>query len=484
MKKTRLMKCASLFGVGIFLFGSCTIAIDESSFDPGVSNTQLQAPEITAVASGDGSQTILSWPVVMGAGGFKLSLFDINDPANPITVVADTIIDGSTCSLPRAEDTNYKLLVQTLGNDKYNNKESEETEFLFTSIVPKINETPLPAGTDITQWFMDNQAIVSAATEEYALELTGGQEYTMSDAVEIGNIPFTLRSDDGNNPATIRMGATAAFVTESGIKIKNLNFDCSTMTNKESSIIKLSKNHSYAPTGDQYVIKDGKSVVLQNCNIKNVTTHIIWDQTESYVIENLLVKNCIIELDQVAQLANGTHAIELSNSFPITFTLEGSTVYSTTSSPKGKYVYFIAYISKRPYELANGMYPTCTINWFNNTMYNVTKSSSGQSQGFANWGRLKGQSCAYLNVRGNIFVDCSSNRVVRQSFLQGQNGGMIFTFANNCYWYDGASAGGNDWDKGDRIDFDPQLTQTAEGYFKVGGSEVLNAGLGDPRGLE
>ena len=118
------------------------------------------------------------------------------------------------------------------------------------------------------------------------------------------------------------------------------------------------------------------------------------------------------------------------------------------------------------------------------TVYHVTKSASGRSQGFANWGRLKGQKCAYVNVHNNIFVDCSSNRVVRQSFLQGQNGGMIFTFEKNCYWYNGASAGNNDWDQKDRIDFDPQLTQTEEGYFKVGNPEVINAGIGDPKGLE
>ena len=468
----------------IFTLNSCTQGIDPESFDPGVSNTQLTAPTITAVSSADGSETILSWPVVMGAGGFQMSLYNINDEQKPIAIFEDSIIDGCQCSVPTAEDTNYKLEVKTLGNDKYNNLASEVSEFKFTTFVPQINEEALPAGTDIAQWFIQNQELISSKKEEYALVLTGGNEYVMNSTVNLGNIPFTLRSDDASNPATIKMGAESAFITESGIKIKNVNFDCIGMTDKNSAIIKLSDTHLSNNVNGWYLINEGNSVTLQGCNIKNLSGRLIWDQTQPYVIEKKKKKNCIIGLDQVAQLSKGVHSIELSYSFPINFTLESSTVYSTTDSPKDKYVYFIAYVSKRQYEVADGRYPTCMINWFNNTMYHVTKSASGRSQGFANWGRLKGQKCAYVNVHNNIFVDCSSNRVVRQSFLQGQNGGMIFTFEKNCYWYNGASAGNNDWDQKDRIDFDPQLTQTEEGYFKVGNPEVINAGIGDPKGLE
>ena len=122
----------------IFTLNSCTQGIDPESFDPGVSNTQLTAPTITAVSSADGSETILSWPVVMGAGGFQMSLYNINDEQKPIAIFEDSIIDGCQCSVPRAEDTNYKLEVKTLGNDKYNNLASEVSEFKFTTFVWRI----------------------------------------------------------------------------------------------------------------------------------------------------------------------------------------------------------------------------------------------------------------------------------------------------------------------------------------------------------
>jgi len=101
------------------------------------------------------------------------------------------------------------------------------------------------------------------------------------------------------------------------------------------------------------------------------------------------------------------------------------------------------------------------------------------------YGRLKGQSCCTTIVKNNIFVDCSSDRVERGAILQGQNGGMITEFANNCYWYDGAEGKlTSTWGKDDRVSGDPALVQTDEGWYKVNGAEVKAAGCGDPSGLE
>lgn len=474
-----------LLAASVTLLGACTDAIEPETFHPGVSNTTLGTPEITAVASADGKSTILSWPVLMGAGGFQMSLYKLAGNTE-IAIVTDTIIDGSTCEFPREDDTNYKLLVQTLGNEKYNNKGSEQIEFLFSSLVPKIHDEAIPAGTDLFQWFNEHQAVISAATEEYAIELTCGTTYKLSDKIEIGNLPFTLRSSDKTGTApVIEMEGTAAIVTESGIKIKNVDFDCTNMTDANSAVIMFSKNHSYDKTKNHYLIGDGYPVVLQNCNIKNVSTRLIWDQKEPYVLDNLLIEDCVIGLDQVAQKGKNTHAIELSNSFPMNFTVQRSTIYSTTEvKDKGK-AYFVAYMNERPQNLVNGLYPACYINWYNNTMVNVNKGSkAGDGSSFANWGRLKGQKVANVDVKNNIFLNCSGDRVVRQSFLQGQNGGMIHNFENNLYWYNGGASTA-DWDKGDRkVNEDPQLTQNAEGIFVVGNSAAAAANLGDPRGLQ
>lgn len=94
---------ALLLPIGLFLFGGCTKTIDVESFDSGVYNTNLPAPTIMFSANADGTKTVLSWPVVMGAGGFQMSLYDVHEESNPIAVVTDTIIDGSACELPIAE---------------------------------------------------------------------------------------------------------------------------------------------------------------------------------------------------------------------------------------------------------------------------------------------------------------------------------------------------------------------------------------------
>ncbi len=82
MRSEHLFLCGKAHGLwlaaGLFLFGSCTQAIDGDKFDSGVYNTTLLPPSITASASADGSKTVLSWPVVMGAKGIQMSLYDIN----------------------------------------------------------------------------------------------------------------------------------------------------------------------------------------------------------------------------------------------------------------------------------------------------------------------------------------------------------------------------------------------------------------------
>ena len=457
------------------LSGSCTIGYhEEPEFSSIVQNTTLTPPEVTQVSSPDGSKTIISWPVVEGAGGYKFSLYNINEPSAPITIVQDTVIDGTELEIDRAEDTNYRLLAMTLGNDRYNNQASEEYEFNFTTVVPSLGE-PLAAGTDLTQWFTDHRTEMEEQTEEFAIELMAGQNYTMSGKVDLSTIPITIRSTDKVTNATITMAANAGFETETSIKLKYLTFECSGLTDKSSSIVAYSKTHTLEKTAKHYLIHENKPTVFQNCVIKNLATRMIYDNGEPYAIQTILVQNCIVGLNQKAQEGNGTaHTIDLQKGMAFGFTLTGSTVYSTTESGKS---IFLCYMNERPQNICNGLYPTASFTIENSTMVNITKTNS-----MASFSRWKGQANITLTVQNNIFVDCSKDRVAR-NLLQGQNGGMTMTFTNNCYWYDGAVTG-DDWNMKDRVEADPQLTQTSEGYYTVGGAEVKAAGCGDPRGLQ
>ena len=102
---------------------------DNETFSGGVTNAQLESPEnisFSTLTNADGSESLkLTWPVVMGAGGFKVNVYNMNDPVNPVAVIADSIVDGSSMVFPKLEDTNYQVTVQTMGNEKLNNKDAQ-----------------------------------------------------------------------------------------------------------------------------------------------------------------------------------------------------------------------------------------------------------------------------------------------------------------------------------------------------------------------
>ena len=86
-------------------------------FGSGVRNSQLVAPsadQISVTPSTDGSQQIIAWPVVEGAGGYHAVLTNVDNGE----VVKDTLIDGITFAAQRIEDTNYTLALSVL--DKRN----------------------------------------------------------------------------------------------------------------------------------------------------------------------------------------------------------------------------------------------------------------------------------------------------------------------------------------------------------------------------
>ena len=114
---------------GVMLLASCAQDgfDDDERWQSDVRNTTLQSPtadNITIEASTDGSQTIITWPVVYGAGGYICSVYDVSNPDAPVAVdaVADSLVDGTRLVVTRAEDTNYQFAITTAGNEELNNK--------------------------------------------------------------------------------------------------------------------------------------------------------------------------------------------------------------------------------------------------------------------------------------------------------------------------------------------------------------------------
>ena len=86
----------ALTGASALFLASCAKdGYDDESFDSGVNNTQVSSiavDDITITPSADGKTQTISWPVVMGAGGYRVSLIDVSNPDEPI--IGDSLVDG------------------------------------------------------------------------------------------------------------------------------------------------------------------------------------------------------------------------------------------------------------------------------------------------------------------------------------------------------------------------------------------------------
>lgn len=238
--KIKMKIAGKLWGLSaILLFVSCAKGFnDNETFSGGVTNTQLESPilddnSFSTLTNSDGSESVkITWPVVMGAGGYLLNVSLIEDPAdptvtaeNPIVVMQDSIVDGSSVVFTKTEDATYKIKIKTLGNEKLNNKEAQEsTDFKYVALVPA---TTIPVGEDIAE-YINNQLKDSDKEQAFALE--AGKAYVLNGVVDFRLNVITLRSTDKENRPIVKIGANGGLVTQAGLKIKFINFDCSEMT--------------------------------------------------------------------------------------------------------------------------------------------------------------------------------------------------------------------------------------------------------------
>lgn len=487
------MAAALLLG---FAVSSCIDGFDsDETFTTTVKNAQLTYPELSWASSADGSQTDVTWPIVRGAGGYSFTLINVTDESNPDTLFVDKFVDGVKLSIPRAEDQFYDLTVSTVENKKYNNKGSEAHTYRVSTFVNPINEQPIATGTDLTATIQGLVAQADGSLEygaEFGIDLEPGGEFTMSGKVDLGGYQVTLRSTNPNKPVTIAMGENAGFETESSVKFKNIIFNCDSLTNKDASILAYKSEPSFEQATDHWLIDGPKPTVFQNCRVKNLSTRMIFDNCKAWAIQTILLKRCIIQVDQEAQTnkkstLGGTSAcavIDLANGFCYNLTIQESTIYST-SEISGTNPAVVIFEGKRSQQICNGIYNTNTVKVVNSTFVNLNKNAGSNGSMF-NMTRFKGQSNSYAINQNNIFVDCCKGAVKRYAFLQGQNSNMSATFSNNCYLY-GETLGEawNTFPNPDEVSFDPQLTLDEEtGIFKVGSEDVKAAGCGDPRGLE
>ena len=448
----------------LFLFGSCTVGDLGGSWAPDTQNAVLESPtELIITKSADESEMLIEWPVISGAGGYEVAVYIADDPENLVPVMKEVdgekqekiTIDGCSVTYPLQSDTNYKIFVRTLGNDKFNNKEAETAfEYDFSTLVPTY--ATIPSGEDITTYFNNLAKPEDSKTEvAYVLEKNG--HYTMSGAINFGGQLATIRGDKNAWP-TVTMTDKAQFQTQAGLKIKYINFECANMGSNAFLSMDASPDDALKVASGQFVIT--APIVLQSCNIYDLSKMLIHDAKQNYCLDNFTITECFMRLKQssvVVRMEKGTM---------INFTIKNSTLYSTVQN--GNYFWQIA--GNQPDKLTG--YVKGDFSLLNSTFYNLAFSKD-----WGNWNSIKGKASMTLDFEKSIFVDCGKGDINNKI----TNGNNTLKYDSNTYWYQGAKA--NEKHDTNTLSTDPGFTDPSNGDFTVTGADQLSRRTGDPRWL-
>ena len=457
---------------------------DDERFDNGVSGQALTSPSaesITITPSADGKTQTISWPVVMGAGGYQFSFYDASNLNEPI--VKDSLVDGCSVTVKREEDMNYRVDLKTLGNAKSSTSDaSEATQLVFSTFTATYKT--IPAGSDLNEWFAANPIPDDSIGVNLNYDLEAGGQYTVSRELDFDAHWVTLRSNSKSNPATIKYSSAESCINYAApFNVKYLNFDCSGMVNN-NGVFGFSKAPSELAVRDEtsgFVIIE-KPVTVVNCNFKNVNGYFFWDNRKGQKVaaKTYLVDNCIVQLTppSVVKAAviwynNGGYINDL--------TISNSTFYN--SDPVGDIYYFVQAGGYRAKDI--GM-ATNSVNHMNSTFYRIGWMKDGGEWG--NYNAMKGKAESYWTLTNCIFYACSNKGGVPRRFLAGSAyaaGSNNAIFANNTYIQaDGSFDNVGNYDtSGTQIEEDPQFRDAENGDFHISGPTQVARQTGDPRWL-
>ena len=488
----------SLLGVGGLMLASCAEdGYDDETFNSGVNNTQVEGIStdgIVITPSADGKTQTITWPVVMGAGGYRVNLIDMGNIDEPI--INDSIVDGCSVTAKRDEDVNYQLTILALGNNKKGNKDANEaTVKVFSTFTPTYKT--IPSGSNLNEWFSSNP-LPTDTTGMLNYDLEAGGTYTLSEVLDFNAQPITLRSNDKVNHATINFQNEACITFCSTFNFKYVDVDCAQqeISSTNHGIFAFSKDPSAAPLGtdiDAAKYKWAKPLIEKpvtfiNCNFKNVKSYFFWDNQQAVCAMTMLVDNCVAHFAPEKAFAGGVFWTNKGGQINELY-ITNTTMYEI-STCEGDYKYFYQAGMVSGEEIyADKNVATNTVSYTNSTFYHIAWNS-GQ---WGNYNRMGGRACSHWIMTDCIFVDCSKGGGVARRFLHGKKGQDVI-FANNTYmaydadgnisFQDLTSDGSHDYDlSGTCIEEDPLFANPDAGDFTVGGATQIARKTGDPRWL-
>lgn len=484
----------ALTGASALLLASCAKdGFDDESFDSGVSNTQvstISADDIKITPSADGKSQTFTWPVVMGAGGYRVKLIDLSNPSVP--VINDSIVDGCSVTGQREEDCNYTLTILPLGNAKKGNTDaSEAVTKEFSTFTPTYRT--IPAGSNLNEWFAANPTPADSVGVNLNYDLEGGAEYTLSSVLDFNVQAVTLRSNNKGNHPTIKFQGEACITFAAPFNLKYMDVDCTAqdIASTNHGIFAFSKDPSAAPVGTAIDAKYKwanpmieKPVTFVNSNFKNVRSYFFWDNQQAVCAMTMLVDNCLVHLAPEKAFAGGVFWTNKGGHVNDLYVTNSTFYELDTNVGDYKYFYQAGMVSGEEI-YADKNAAENTVSYTNSTFYHVTWNN-GQ---WGNYNRMGGRATSWWVMTDCIFFDCSPSGVPRR-FLHGKKGQEHVTFNNNTYmkadgtFQDIQADGSHDYDlSGTTIDEDPQFANPAAGDFHIGGPTQIERKTGDPRWL-
>lgn len=300
----------------IFFLSSCADGIDEeSAFSSDVRNSQLVSPELgkscfSTVTMADGTENVkFTWPLVKGAGGYKVNVELITSTGNE-TILAEENLDGLSVMFPKLEDSKYEVSVLALGNTQLNNKQAESAStFMYSTMVDGVEVPVGDVAEFINKYLADNKTTIDAAIAddptnyELGFTLKEGAKYTLNAPVEFGTVPVVLQGGDKSNHPIVTVGENGYLCNQTGLKVKYINFDCAAM--KAYGLLMFGDHvDAYSTEALGYKALGGnqdcwvmdKPVMFKGCIAKSLKNSFIYSNDKNWALRDLRIDDCIIQM--------------------------------------------------------------------------------------------------------------------------------------------------------------------------------------------
>ena len=347
MKKMTLKKffggicCAAmaLFAV------SCAQGADEEVFSTGVTNAQLESPTIDAscfdiVTTNDGDIVKFTWPVVYGGDGYEVKVASQETGE----MLIDTLIDGQSVTFPMVEDSYFDISVKVFGNDRYNNKDAAEaTQYTYSTWGTL---QVIPSGSEISSWIAENYTAPESASLGLVYELEAGGQYTLTAPADFNLDKVCFRGDADNRPLVVVSGG-GALMTQAGLKVMNINFDCTDATHRGLILMHSTPDASISTESLGYKA-DGanqncfvivKPVIFESCWVKNLPNAFLDDNQQKFALADLRINDAIIQLKNSG--SNGFIKFDKGGYLIQKMSITNTTIYNSVQNGGG--VYFIRF---------------------------------------------------------------------------------------------------------------------------------------------